>query len=223
MPVGSLVRAEQSHLATITVMNPLYLRYWVMMIPDEFDSEWRDIKARRDRLRKEEWDLPVTVTLDEDKNRPLNGKIDFAEPKVNKVGNSGMSLRIALPNPDDRMELGRSASIRVPVSDPYRALVLPIDAIRRLQNDTLDYFVYVVNEKDIVEKKPIEVGFWFLDEKIQVVKKGLKAEDRVVLEVNPMGERKTNSNFYSSPWDGFQPGIWVKVKQKKTPTTNGHQ
>ena len=62
-------------------------------------------------------------------------------------------------------------------SSPYEALLLPDTAIATDQSRKI---VFVVKDDNTVEAKPVTLGP--LDEGLRVIRDGLKAEDRVIVD-----------------------------------------
>ncbi len=62
-------------------------------------------------------------------------------------------------------------------SSPYEALLLPDTAIATDQSRKI---VFVVKDDNTVEAKPVTLGP--LDEGLRVIREGLKAEDRVIVD-----------------------------------------
>ncbi|MBV9123416.1 MAG: efflux transporter periplasmic adaptor subunit, partial [Planctomycetes bacterium] len=67
--------------------------------------------------------------------------------------------------------------VQVPISPKYLAILVSQDAIG---TDLNQKFVYVLNDKNEAVRQPVELGS--LHEGLQVVSKGLKPEDRVIIE-----------------------------------------
>jgi multidrug efflux system membrane fusion protein len=66
--------------------------------------------------------------------------------------------------------------IRVPIGDPHQSLLISEQA---LGSDQANKFVYVVNQKNEVTYRRVEVGS--LQDGLRVIEKGLAANERVVV------------------------------------------
>jgi multidrug efflux pump subunit AcrA (membrane-fusion protein) len=67
--------------------------------------------------------------------------------------------------------------VRIIGSAPYEALLVPDTAIATDQSRKI---VFVVKDDDTVEAKPVTLGP--LDDGLRVIREGLKAEDRVIVD-----------------------------------------
>jgi membrane fusion protein, multidrug efflux system len=161
---GNLVRADDTVLAEIVSENPVRVYFQV------------DEQALL-RLRKGKWPpRAVAVQLAGEKGHPHRGVVDFVSNEVDATTGT-LTLRAALPNPKGLLPLGVHARVRVTVGESYKALLVPEGAVLTDQGER---FVYVVNAKDVVERRPVRLGSshdgW------RVIQEGLRAEDRAVVQ-----------------------------------------
>src|SRR5207248_10054985 len=91
--------------------------------------------------------IPVNVGLAGEDGYPHKGVIDFADNRVNPSTGT-IQVRGVLPNPTRILDSGMRARVRVPVSDPHKALMV---TERAIGTDQGRKFVYVVNDQDVVE------------------------------------------------------------------------
>ena len=161
---GNLVKADETPLATLVAPDPLYVY---------FDLDERTL------LRLEKGKpvaaVPVAVRLAGEDGFPHKARIDFVDNQVDAAKGT-VRVRAILPNPGGRLRPGLFARVRLATSEPYRALLVPQSAV---VTDGARKFVYVVNEKGVVEARPVTLGQG--DGPWVAVKGGLKAEDRVVV------------------------------------------
>ena len=106
--------------------------------------------------------------------------MNFIDNKVNPSTGT-ISLRAEFANPahgNGMRELlaGGHGKIRVPLSDPYKAIFVPEDAV---SNDQSQKIVYLVNEKDEIIRRPVELGE--IHDGLQAITKGLAPADHVVI------------------------------------------
>jgi RND family efflux transporter MFP subunit len=167
--VGNLVKADDTHLATLVARDPMYVYFDI----DERTALRLRRTARQGRPRAAE--LPVAVGLADEKGFPRRGTIDFADNRVSPTTGQ-LRLRAVLPNKDGLLMPGLFVRVRLALGESYRALLVPEGAVLADQGEK---FVLVVNEKNVVERRRLEVGSrranW------RVVKKGLQAGDWVIL------------------------------------------
>jgi RND family efflux transporter MFP subunit len=116
----------------------------------------------------------VKVGLSHDRDFPYEGKIDFAELGVDP--NTGKQLRRAvIENKDGALLPGLFVRVRVPVGDETPQLMV---ADRSIATDQRGDYVLVVNDKNIVEYRPVELGL--MTDGLRVVKSGIKEGDWIV-------------------------------------------
>jgi RND family efflux transporter MFP subunit len=80
-------------------------------------------------------------------------------------------------NKDRSLVSGLFVRIRIPVSQPYQALLIPERALATDQNIR---FVYVVGADGKTERRNVELGGQRAD--LRIVKSGLAAGDRVIVK-----------------------------------------
>ncbi len=172
---GNMVQADVTPLTTIVTLDPIYAYFDV----DERTllELRRMVIAKRGRLRNvREAKLPVLLALADETGYPHEGTIDFADNRLD-VMTGTLRLRGVFPNPKRILSPGMYAKIRLPKGEPHRAILIPEAA---LSSDQGQRFVYVVNDKNEVAYRRVEVGA--LHGELREVKSGLSEKDRVVVE-----------------------------------------
>jgi len=106
---------------------------------------------------------------------PHIGYLDYVAPEVNRSTGT-IEVRAKFPNADGVLLGGLFARIRLPISAPAPALVVTERAIGLDQGQR---YVLVVNEKNVVEYRPVQVGL--LEQGLRVIRQGLKADDWVIV------------------------------------------
>ncbi len=120
---------------------------------------------------KEGQKVKVTI-LDKD----YEGEISkIARVAVASSGSSSVSAIIKINNPDEDIYLGIEAKNVITTAHEDSALTLPSEAINV---DSDGYFVYIVNEANVIEKKPITIGVTSEDR--SEVLEGIGEDDKVV-------------------------------------------
>ncbi|MFG1464425.1 efflux RND transporter periplasmic adaptor subunit [Xanthobacter sp. DSM 24535] len=118
---------------------------------------------------------PVRLKLIDDKTFSHVGKMDFLNNVVDRATGT-IRGRAVFDNKNDLFRPGMFARIQLPAGAPYEALTVPDVAIG---SEQLRKFVYVVGPDNVVQQKFVEIGQ--LEGTARVVKSGLSAEDRVVV------------------------------------------
>jgi len=173
---GNLVQGSDGAstlLTSIVSLDPIYLYFDVDEATYSRNNRlW--FEGRRPSSR--DTPNPVQVTLTGETKPSHDGKMDFLD---NRLDNSTGTLRsrAIIPNKDMSILPGQFGRVRLIGSAPYEALLLPDTAIATDQSRKI---VFVVKDDNTVEAKPVTLGP--LDEGLRVIREGLKAEDRVIVD-----------------------------------------
>ena len=120
---------------------------------------------------KEGQDVKVTI-LDKD----YEGEISrIARVAISGGGTTSVSAVIKIKNPDDDIFLGIEAKNVIVTAHKDSCLTLPSEAINV---DADGFFVYTVNDMNMVEKKRVEVGI--SSEDCTEILEGITADDKVI-------------------------------------------
>ena len=118
----------------------------------------------------------MQVSLSGETKPSHDGKMDFIDNRLD-VSTGTLRGRAVIPNKDLSILPGQFGRVRLIGSSPYEALLIPDVAIA---TDQTRKIVFVVKDDDTVEARPVVLGP--LDEGLRVVREGLKAEDRVIVD-----------------------------------------
>jgi RND family efflux transporter MFP subunit len=175
---GNLINSGggETLLTTIASVEPMYVY---------FDVDERAFARYRRQYRKtpnggpepsvKELKIPIKVGLEGEEGFPHTGVIDFTDNRVNPSTGT-IAVRGVLSNEKRVLDAGMRARVRVPVSDPHKALMV---TERAVGTDQGLKFVYVVNDKNVVERRDVKLDR--LNDGLQVVGEGLKPEDWVIV------------------------------------------
>jgi multidrug efflux system membrane fusion protein len=175
---GNLVGAgKPTALAIITRMDPIYAYFTL----NERDLVRLAEKAREKGQASQGYKAtPVFAGIEGGEGYPHEGRLDFISTSLDP--NTGtLLLRAIFDNPmisggAPRLVPGMFMRLRIPVDVRGKALLV---SERALGVDQGGRYVLVVNDKDIVEQRPVKVGAPVND--MRVIEEGLKADDRVVV------------------------------------------
>ena len=174
---GNLVNGGQGQstlLTTIVSVDPIYCY---------FDADERSI-LKYQQMAREGKGLNIRgghvvceLELANEKGFPHRGMLDFVDNRVNPATGT-LRVRGVFPNPEPEFPLqpGFFARVRVPGSGRYAALLIPDEAVGTDQGRK---FVYVVNDQNAVEYKPVDLGPTL--EGLRVVREGLGSNEWVVV------------------------------------------
>jgi RND family efflux transporter MFP subunit len=177
--VGNLVNAGggETLLTTLVSVNPMYVYFDV----DERSLlRYREIgqkQAKPDELQRPLKDLhiPVYVALEGEQGYPHKGELDFADNRVNPSTGT-IQVRGELPNARRDLDAGMRARVRIPVGAPQKSLLI---TERAVGTDQGRRFVYIVNDKNVAERRDVKLGR--LSDGLQIVEEGVKPEDWIVV------------------------------------------
>jgi len=171
---GALVGAGgPTKLATIVQVDPIYVNFsvneqQVLQIREQLRSQGLTIKDLGP--------IPVEVGLQTEAGFPHAGRIDYIAPDLDQ-GTGTLQVRGVLENNDAVLLPGLFVRVRVPVQRDVEALLVPD---RALGNGQLGRYVLIVNDKNIVEQRPVQTGD-AVDGGMRIIKGGLKREERIVV------------------------------------------
>jgi multidrug efflux system membrane fusion protein len=153
---GNLVTADVTILTSIVTQDPMYAYF------DVDERTYLDLvgpAANGPSTMLSALHLPVRMSLanehqDGDFVFPHAGTVDFVDNQVN--ANTGtIRLRGVFPNKNGKLKAGLFVRIQLPIGSPYQTILIPDEA---LLSDQGRKYVYVLNDKDEVEYRPVQVG-----------------------------------------------------------------
>ena len=174
--VGNLIQSGDQNggtlLTTIVSVDPMYAY---------FDVDEHTVLRVRQMVREGKADsprdggFPVWLGLANEDGHPHPGTIDFVDNQVNpKTGT--MRLRGVFPNKNQVLAPGLFGRVRVPIGRAHKALLV---SERALDTDQGQKILYIVNEKDEVVSRPVQVGA--LQDGLREITDGLKPGERVIV------------------------------------------
>jgi RND family efflux transporter MFP subunit len=174
--VGNLIQAGQNGggtlLTTIVSVDPMYVYFDVDEgTVLEIRRLIREGKAEsaRDGAR------PVLLGLANEDGFPHRGTVDFVDNQVNPRTGT-LRVRGVFVNKDEFLSPGYFVRVRLPIGAPREALLVNERALESNQGQRI---VYVVDEKNEVASRDVELGA--RHDGLRVIEQGLKADDRVVV------------------------------------------
>jgi RND family efflux transporter MFP subunit len=173
---GAFVGASSgspTKLATIVQINPIYVN---------FNVDEQQVLAIRERLRnhglslQDVGEVPIDVGLQTEKGYPHVGKLDYVAPEITSTTGT-LAGRAVFDNKDRVLLPGLFVRVRIPKQLNVETLLVPDEA---LGNNQLGRYLLVVNDKNVVEQRQVEVGEQ-IDGSLRIVKNGLKPDERIVV------------------------------------------
>jgi RND family efflux transporter MFP subunit len=175
--VGNMVQSGDQNggtlLTTIVSVDPMYAYFDV----DEHTAlRVRQLVREGKSESPRDGGYPVSLGLANEEGYPHQGTINFVENQVNpKTGT--IRVRGVFPNKDQVLLPGLFGRIRYPIGRPHKALLV---SDRAIDTDQGQKILYVVNEKQEVVSRPIQVGS--LHGGLREITEGLKPGDRIVVK-----------------------------------------
>lgn len=173
--VGNLVGSDGNTLLANIVQSDTVYVY--------FDVDEATVQRFQERLREQREDssgtkpkASLTLALGDQSDFSYRGSIDYIDNKVDPSTGT-VKVRGILGNADSALVPGFFTRVRVPDGQPYQAILVPDRAIGVDQGQK---YVLVVNDSNVVEARPIEVGAQH--GRMRVVKKGLADDAWVITE-----------------------------------------
>jgi len=174
---GNLVQGSDNGASTlltsIVTLDPIYIYFDMDEATYQKNSRlWFEGKRPSSR----DTPNPVQVTLTGDTKPSRDGTINFLDNRLD-VSTGTLRSRAVIKNTDLSILPGQFGRVRLIGSSPYEALLIPDAAIATDQSRKI---VFVVKADDTVEARAVVLGP--LDEGLRVIREGLKAEDRVIVD-----------------------------------------
>jgi RND family efflux transporter MFP subunit len=198
---GNLVVADTTILTTLVTEDPLYAYFDVdeRTFLNLMGSHATGLSPWVSRLK-----LPVLMRLANEDDFIQPGMIDFIDNQV--IATTGtIRMRGVFQNARGFLKPGLFARIRLPVGTPYKAILIPDEA---LLSDQGRKYVYVVNSRNEVVYRKVSVGQTVGGLRvIHPPAKGKEGKEGLVL-----GERVIVTNQQR-----VRPGLEVRVKVQPPP------
>ena len=173
VPVGSLAAAGVTPLATIGLVDPVFVQFAV--------SEQEYLRLSRGYNQDEASgnahpDFKISLTLADGSNYPYLGELaEYDRTMGNETGT--LTIRTIFKNPEKLLVPGMYARVEIEGLKIQNAMLVPERALQQLLGET---FVIVARSDNTSAVRKITLG-----EKIgsyYIVKSGLKADDWVIVE-----------------------------------------
>ncbi len=174
--VGNLVNggtgANSTMLATIVSVDPIRFEF-------TFDEasylRYQRFAGASTQMASGQGGVPVALKLIDEPDFQHAGKMDFVDNVIDRSSGT-IRGRAVFQNPNGLFTPGMFGRIRVAGSPPYTALLISDEAVGTEQSRK---YVLVVDAGGVVRLKYVTLGQ--LDDGLRVIKDGLAASDRVIV------------------------------------------
>ena len=171
---GAMVGAgEPTKLGTLVQLDPIYVK---------FNIDEQQVLTIRERMRiagvtlKDLGPIPVDIGLQTEQGYPHSGTLDYVAPEVDSSTGT-LAGRAILDNKGAVLQPGLFVRVRIPKQVDVESLLVPDVA---LGNNQQGRYLLVVNDKNVVEQRSVEVGE-LVDGSLRIINSGLKPDERVVV------------------------------------------
>lgn len=170
---GNLVTAQTSLLTTIVSIDPIHFVFTASE-QDYLKYSRLDISGERESSRDKP--NPVLIKLEDQDEYAIEGAMNFVDNTID-ASTATIQGRAIVDNADGFLTPGMFGHMRLYGRDPFDALLIPDQAI---QFDQSRQFVWVVNENNQAEMRPVVLGRLVADQ-MRIIESGLGPEDRLVV------------------------------------------
>jgi RND family efflux transporter MFP subunit len=150
---GDMVTQGVTVLDNIVSLKPVWA-YFNVDQNTALQVQTLTLEGKIQSTRKGEIPVGMTVEVGNNEAFPIAGTIDYVSNQLDPNTGS-IQVRAVFLNQDETLVAGLFARIRVPIAPPHNALLVND---RALGTDQGQRFIVVVNDKDEVERRIVEVG-----------------------------------------------------------------
>lgn len=172
---GNLVNGEAGSgntlLTTIVATDPIYFSF--DMSEANFTVYQRAVQDGR--LQSTRDAVPVFARLRDEPEWPREGQLNFVDNQVDRSAGT-IRVRAVFRNPDGFLTPGQFGRIRLPGSEPYKALLVPDNAILSDQSQKI---VMTVSADGTVTPKVVRPGPMY--DGLRIIRAGLAPDDKVII------------------------------------------
>ncbi len=173
--IGNLVTTDSGAmpLTTVVMTEPLHFVF------DVSEAEYLQFArvAGGEAALTGESEVKAYIRLADENNWDRQGIIDFVDNRLDQ--NTGtLRMRVLVDNPDGLLRPGLFGQLRMAISKPFQALLIPD---RALVSDQAAKVVMVVNSDGEVQATPVTPGMLLADD-MRVILKGIQKDDQIIIE-----------------------------------------
>lgn len=162
---GNVVTADVTVLTTVVSEDPIRFLFDV--------PESALLRYKREAGGAQS--SPVEIRLQDEADYRWKGRVDFLDNALDRSSGT-IRLRAVVPNPDGFLSPGMFGQLRLFAARPFKALLVPDQAI---VTDQTRQVVYVVDDEGKVAQRVVRPGR--LLDGLRVIHEGVSPEDRVIV------------------------------------------
>jgi len=169
---GSLISGPDALLTSITQVDPIWVNFGV---PDNEQAQiQKEVKAKQ--LALPDGNFEVALRRADGSLYEKTGRLNFADVRVSPATGT-RETRAELPNPGGALKPGEFVRVILRGATRPNAVTVPQRAVLEGPQGK---FVYLVNEKNQAEPRPVEAGEWAGQS--WIITGGLKPGERVIVD-----------------------------------------
>jgi RND family efflux transporter MFP subunit len=173
--VGNLINGGAGQATLLTTVQSVDPMYCYVDVDENSVLKYQKLAVEKKRVSARDARIPCFVQLANETTFPHAGVVDFVDNHID-INTGTLKARGVLPNASGLLTPGFFASMRVPGSGRYQALLIPDVAIGSDQSERI---VLVVNNDDVVEARPVVLGALFGP--VRSIISGIKPDDQVII------------------------------------------
>lgn len=187
--VGAYVTAGQTVMTTVASLNPIH---FIFTGSEAVYLKYQRANRAGTRPSSRVAPNPVDIRLADETAYRWHGRMDFVDNAID-LGSGTIRGRAVVGNPDGFLTPGMFGHMRLLGSGSYDGMLIPEDAV---VTDQLRKVALVVGSDGMVSPRVLELGP--LVDGLRVVRSGLKASDRIIIE----GVQRARPGMKVSPKPG---------------------
>jgi RND family efflux transporter MFP subunit len=190
--VGNLITGGVGNgtaLTTLVSVDPLYC---YVPVPERTLLAYQ-VYARKNNQAVREARIGCSIQLENETDFPHKGVIDFIDNSVDPDTGT-IQMRGVFQNPDEFLTPGLFARMRIEGGGPYKALLVPDEAVGTDQNEQ---YLMVVDGTGTVQTRRVQLGRLFGD--MRVIDSGITKADRVIINGIQMAAPGAKVNVEEAP------------------------
>jgi multidrug efflux system membrane fusion protein len=176
-------------LTTLVSVDPLYC---YVPVPERTLLKYQ-VYARKTGMTVRDAKIGCSIQLENETDFPHKGVIDFIDNSVDPDTGT-IQVRGVFQNPDEFLTPGLFARMRIEGGGPYKALLVPDEAVGTDQNER---YLLVVDGSNTVQSRTVQLGRLFGD--MRVIDDGITPTDRVVINGLQMARPGAMVNVQEAP------------------------
>jgi len=175
--IGNLVTGNDSStatlLTTVVSLDPIYFNFDI----SEADFlAYQRATAKGNLQSARDNSVTVSLHLTDEKGWPHEGHLNFVDNQVDRSSGT-IRVRAVFANPDLLLTSGQFGRIRIPGSEPYKAVLIPDAA---LVSDQSRKIVMTVGNDNTIVPKVVRPGP--THDGLRIIRDGLLPTDRIVID-----------------------------------------